>query len=142
MKHLKPLILESNADFKISDKDSDVRNTSEDQLTVYKVTAQDPNGTLKALIEYIGKVGNEGHSFKIVVDPNSKEDRKEFHWKGEEDDKFKEIEIESEPKKVKKGVEEVPTDKEESEEKTDKVEKSEEKPETTESSEEKTEEKE
>jgi hypothetical protein len=126
MKHIKPLILEKSDDFlpAIPDKNADTsgagadtpspKDTSDDQLTVYKVSAREPKGTIKALIEYIGEIGNEGHKFKIVVDPNSKESRKEFHWHGDEEDMLKGVEIESEPKKKKKkeSAEEVPTDKE------------------------------
>jgi len=122
MKHIKPLILEKSEDFiaKHHEGTPDAKDTSDSQLTVYKVTTRDPEGTVKSMLEYIGKIGNGGHSFKIVIDPSSKGDhRKEFYWDGDGGVWLKEVETLSEPKK-KKSAEEIPSDKEEAEEKPEK----------------------
>ena len=37
---------------------------------------------LVELLSYIKQLGNAGHSFKIVVDPDSDDTKKEFDWDG------------------------------------------------------------
>lgn len=49
------------------------------EVKVRKTTESD----LKEMLEYIGKNGNTGHSFRIVVDPDTKENTKEFYWDGD-----------------------------------------------------------
>ena len=66
-----------------------------EHMYVYQVTARDPEQNLKKLIEYIGKNGNTGHSFEIVVDPDmtEKEGRKTFYWDGDGLDYVHKVEI-------------------------------------------------
>lgn len=87
------------------------------QSVVYKVTCRDTEGTLKKLIEYIGSLGNTGHSFPIVVDPEvtAEEGKKTFHWDGDGSDRVEKVEVmkeekpeekEEKPKEEKKEVKE------------------------------------
>jgi len=46
------------------------------------------------MINYIKTIGNVGHSFDIVVDPDVKENTKTFGWDGDGADYIKTIEIE------------------------------------------------
>lgn len=70
-----------------------------DDMYVYKVTTRDPGQNLKKLIEYIGKNGNTGHSFEIVVDPDMTEEegKKTFYWDGDGSDYIHSVETEKEP---------------------------------------------
>ena len=71
---------------------------SEDSLTVYKVYCRDSEQSIKKLIEYIGKNGNTGHSFSIVVDPDGDDDQKKmFGWDGDGSDYIDRVEIEQQP---------------------------------------------
>jgi len=38
---------------------------------------------LVEMIKYIAQIGNGGHSFDIVVDPNVSDNRKTFGWDGD-----------------------------------------------------------
>lgn len=75
---------------------------SDDDLTYYEVKCRDQEGMIKDLLEYIGKLGNQGHGFSIVVDPKS-DDEKSFYWDGDGDgaDYLKSVEITKERKKEK-----------------------------------------
>ena len=53
---------------------------------------------LQKLIEYIKKNGNTGHSFSIIVDPES-EDEEKFFWDGDGADSIGDIEVEQLPDK-------------------------------------------
>jgi hypothetical protein len=55
--------------------------------TVYKVSCIDSEGNLKKLIEYIGEIGNSGHSFSIIVDPDDPEYERTFGWDGDGSDR-------------------------------------------------------
>lgn len=77
-----------------------LEGVKQEHMYVYKVTARDPEKNLKELIEYIGKNGNTGHSFEIVVDPDGgKENRKVFYWDGDGSDYVHKVEIIQEPVK-------------------------------------------
>lgn len=52
------------------------------------VDCTDSEGTLSDLINYIGEVGNGGHGFTIVVDPDDAEYKKEFYWDGDGGDRI------------------------------------------------------
>ncbi len=65
--------------------------TEETEETAYTVKCVDKEGTLKRLIEYIGKNGNGGHSFTIVVDPDG-DDTKSFGWDGDGSDRIISVE--------------------------------------------------
>ena len=40
------------------------------------------------MLNYIKSLGNVGHTFSIVVDPDSKEGKKTFEWDGDGNDKI------------------------------------------------------
>ena len=61
-----------------------------DSSITYEVICKDGDGKLKALIEYIGKIGNVGHSFSIIVDPGSSDEMR-FDWDGDGADYIRSI---------------------------------------------------
>ncbi len=58
-----------------------------------KITCRDNDDTLEKLLKYIKSVGNMGHTFMIVVDPQAKGGEK-FEWDGDGSDAIFEIEVE------------------------------------------------
>ena len=54
----------------------------------YTVECIDSDGELKDLLNYIGKNGNGGHSFDIVVDPGDKQNERHFFWDGDGADRI------------------------------------------------------
>lgn len=56
------------------------------EFTAIRIDATDKGGNLRALLEYIAKIGNVGHSFTIVVDPDLPESTKKFGWDGDGSD--------------------------------------------------------
>ena len=62
-----------------------------DDFTIIKVQATDNDQNLQNLLEYIAKIGNAGHSFSIVVDPDVKESAKTFSWDGDGSDHIWEV---------------------------------------------------
>lgn len=52
----------------------------------FTIICRDGDSSLLELLEYIKDLGNVGHSFSIVVDPDMKENRKEFGWDGDGSD--------------------------------------------------------
>jgi hypothetical protein len=57
------------------------------------ITCRDSEDTLEELLEYIKKVGNMGHTFMIVVDPDAKGGKK-FEWDGDGSDAIFDIKTE------------------------------------------------
>lgn len=57
----------------------------------YFVFCNDSEGSLKEIIEAIGKHGNGGHSYEIVIDPDSKEEKESFFWDGDGSDRIDSI---------------------------------------------------
>ena len=57
----------------------------------YFVFCNDIDGTLKKLIEAIGKHGNGGHSYEIVLDPDCKDEKESFFWDGDGSDRINSI---------------------------------------------------
>ena len=57
----------------------------------YLVKCTDGEHELRKLIDYIGQIGKGGHSFDIVVDPGSKEDKRSFFWDGDGPDRIDSI---------------------------------------------------
>jgi hypothetical protein len=49
---------------------------------VYKIECRDIDGKLPILIDSIAKLGNTGHSFSIILDPDSSE-KVEIGWDGD-----------------------------------------------------------
>ncbi len=56
------------------------------------VTCRDGDNTLEELLKYIKNVGNMGHTFMIVVDPDAKGGKK-FEWDGDGSDAIFEIKV-------------------------------------------------
>ena len=59
-----------------------------DENKYYLVKCKDGEHELRKLIDYIGKNGNGGHSFDIVVDPGSKDNERHFFWDGDGPDRI------------------------------------------------------
>lgn len=57
----------------------------------YFVFCNDADGTLKRLIEAIGKHGNGGHSYDIVLDPDREDEKEIFFWDGDGSDRIDSI---------------------------------------------------
>lgn len=57
------------------------------------ISCRDLDNSLEDLLNYIKLNGNTGHSFTIVVDPHSKENKKEFEWDGDGSDYIKDIKV-------------------------------------------------
>lgn len=57
----------------------------------YFVFCNDADGTLKRLIEAIGKHGNGGHSYEIVLDPDYKDEKESFFWDGDGSDRIESV---------------------------------------------------
>lgn len=47
------------------------------------IECRDSENSLARLIGYMQSIGNGGHSFGIIVDPDSKEYKKNFGWDGD-----------------------------------------------------------
>lgn len=75
---------------------------SEEDLYVYEIRCRDGEGTLKEIIECIKAVGNTGHSFDVIVDPEEKEglSERKFMWDGDGSDYIESIELTQSPEKV------------------------------------------
>lgn len=58
------------------------------------IRCRDYDNSLKDLLNYIKKIGNTGHSFNIIVDPDTKDCRKSFSWDGDGSDYIKDISVE------------------------------------------------
>ena len=56
------------------------------------IVCRDDDNHLTDLLQYIERIGNIGHSFNIIVDPDDSEYRKEFFWDGDGSDYIKSIE--------------------------------------------------
>jgi len=58
------------------------------------ITANDSEGNLEKMLNLIKELGNSGHSFSIVIDPDS-DNEETFSWDGDGSDKIDSIESES-----------------------------------------------
>ena len=54
-----------------------------DVFNKIEIEVRDPNKSLVRLTDYIQKIANPGHSFEIIVDPNSRQKRKSFDFDGD-----------------------------------------------------------
>jgi len=54
----------------------------QDDNTILKIIVRDPEDSLFRLIDHIMRTANPGHSFDVIVDPNS-EDEKSFGMDGD-----------------------------------------------------------
>jgi hypothetical protein len=59
------------------------------KLTLY---VRDPDNTLEELLLYLKRIGNQGHSFAIVVDPDQ-HGGKTFHWDGDGADSIGSVDV-------------------------------------------------
>jgi len=50
------------------------------------IECRDSENSIARLINYMGEIGNGGHSFGIIVDPDMKEYTKNFGWDGDGSD--------------------------------------------------------
>jgi hypothetical protein len=73
------------------------------------VTCRDNDDTLEQLLRYIKSVGNMGHTFLIVVDPDAKGGKK-FEWDGDGSDAIFEIKVSKEGLKLALDAEGEPTE--------------------------------
>jgi hypothetical protein len=66
-------------------KNSQVKILKESKEVDTEVTikAHDAEGIIEKMFDYIKKIGNQGHSFSIEVDPDDKEYSKLFGWDGD-----------------------------------------------------------
>lgn len=55
----------------------------EDELQEITVKVRDPDNQLIKLITYIKQLAGPGHSFSVIVDPDSSENRKSFGMDGD-----------------------------------------------------------
>lgn len=57
------------------------------------ITCSDQDDTLEKLLDCVKKTGNIGHTFNIVVDPESKEGAEKFEWDGDGSDAIFDIQV-------------------------------------------------
>jgi len=67
------------------------------------VVCRDLDDTLEELLKYIKSVGNTGHTFNIVVDPDAKGGKK-FEWDGDGSDAIFEIKTDQETEEEEGGL--------------------------------------
>lgn len=53
-----------------------------EELDTVTIKCRDHDGVIKKLIDHIGKCGNGGHFFSIIVDPEG-DDTETFGWDGD-----------------------------------------------------------
>lgn len=58
-----------------------------------EIEANDHEGKLLELLQYIKHIGNIGHSFSIVVDPGDSQYEKKFSWDGDRWDRIQELTV-------------------------------------------------
>lgn len=76
-----------------------IEGTPRQNMTEVIVIYSDGGGHLEEIINYIGKNGNTGHSFSIVIDPSDKENAKTFFWDGDGSDHINSITVNGKPYK-------------------------------------------
>ena len=70
---------------------------SDDDDDILTVKCRDGDKNLARLVRYIGDIGNTGHSFSIIVDPEGKgETYKSFGWDGDGSDRVNEVKLNGE----------------------------------------------
>ena len=58
---------------------------------IMTVEITDPDDALYSLLSYIKEIGNTGHSFSIIVDPENSDTKKTFGWDGDGSNRIYEI---------------------------------------------------
>jgi hypothetical protein len=69
--------------------------TENGKMKTMTILYSDTDGEFEDLINYIKSNGNVGHSFSIIVDPKS-ENEKEFGWDGDGLNFIKQVKIKNE----------------------------------------------
>lgn len=72
-------------------KEKSVLDESYNTPKTYVIKCVDGSNSLLNLLKYIKENGNGGHSFEIVVDPNSKQNKRSLFWDGDGPDRITEI---------------------------------------------------
>lgn len=57
------------------------------------VKCRDSNNTILKILNYLEEVGNLGHSFLIILDPEDQESKKVLLWDGDGSDYIESIEV-------------------------------------------------
>jgi len=70
-----------------------IRKIAEKEPPNIELWCNDTENSLARLLSYIMYVGNIGHSFDIVVDPDNKEFKMSFGWDGDGADRVRNIKI-------------------------------------------------
>lgn len=81
--------------FKLNEVDFNKKDKSKHPTGKVKITieANDSEGSLYQLLSYLQELGNMGHSFSIVVDPDMSEYKRNFGWDGDGPDRISSISI-------------------------------------------------
>ena len=58
-----------------------------------EIIVRDRENNLEELLNYIKDIGNVGHSFSIIVDPENSSTKKNFGWDGDGHDYIKSIKV-------------------------------------------------
>lgn len=58
------------------------------------IIASDSENVLEKLLNHIKNIGNVGHSFEIVIDPDNSETKLKVGWDGDGSDYIKKIKVE------------------------------------------------
>lgn len=58
-----------------------------------EIIVRDRENNLEELLNYIKDIGNVGHSFSIIVDPENSSTKKNFDWDGDGLDYIKSIKV-------------------------------------------------
>lgn len=61
-------------------------------LKTITVVCRDNDDTLERLLNHIKQIGNVGHSFSIIIDPEG-DNTEKFGWDGDGSDYIKEIKV-------------------------------------------------
>lgn len=64
-----------------------------DNIKKIEIEYRDGGGRLEELIYYIKKIGNIGHSFDIIVDPDNSDYKMTYEWDGDGSDRINSIKI-------------------------------------------------
>lgn len=75
-----PIVSQPENSFTINNK---VEESINNDLTEIKVILRDPDDQLIRMIDYIKSTANVGHSFEVVVDPDSRETKRSFGIDGD-----------------------------------------------------------
>lgn len=66
--------------------------TNKKYSKIIEIKCRDGEDNLERLLNHIKNIGNTGHSFSIIVDPES-DDTEKFYWDGDGSDNIREINV-------------------------------------------------